>query len=148
MTPSSDVEAVDYLDAHSEEFEPNWRREFRAGMVDARVINPLYTDAEIKRCTIAPKTDVGDGVQRRPVARVGAPAVRETEQERVNGDWGAVMAQASDASVDAYRHDVHKLSAASTDQDGTFDISVNDGPRQADRDAALLIRASWGRTDG
>jgi hypothetical protein len=45
------VEAVDYLDAHSDEFELQLggARNFGAGMVDARVINPLYTDAEIKR---------------------------------------------------------------------------------------------------
>ncbi|MFY4815217.1 hypothetical protein ACOJIV_21340 [Haloarcula sp. AONF1] len=45
------VEAVDYLDAHSGEFELQLggARNFGAGMVDARVINPLYTDAEIKR---------------------------------------------------------------------------------------------------
>ncbi|WP_435098442.1 hypothetical protein [Halorubrum sp. N11] len=45
------VEAVDYLDAHSEEFELQLggARNFGAGMAEARVINPLYTDAEIKR---------------------------------------------------------------------------------------------------
>jgi hypothetical protein len=45
------VEAVDYLDAHSDEFELQLggARNFGAGMVDARVINPLYSDAEIKR---------------------------------------------------------------------------------------------------
>jgi len=70
--------------------------------------------------------------------------------------WGAVMAQASDStSVDlrrAYRHDVHKLRGRQHGSgcDALFDISVNDSvPRQADRDAALLSRPSWGtRTDG
>jgi hypothetical protein len=45
------VEAVDYLDAHSDEYEMQLggARNFGAGIVDAEVINPLYTDDEVRR---------------------------------------------------------------------------------------------------
>jgi hypothetical protein len=45
------VEAIDYLDAHSDEYDMQLggARNFGAGIVDAEVINPLYTDAELRR---------------------------------------------------------------------------------------------------
>ena len=45
------VEAVDYLDSHSDEYEMQLggARNFGAGIVDAQVINPLYSEAEIRR---------------------------------------------------------------------------------------------------
>jgi hypothetical protein len=45
------VEAIDYLDAHSDEYEMQLggARNFGAGIVDAGVINPLYTPDEIRR---------------------------------------------------------------------------------------------------
>ena len=45
------VEAVDYLDAHSDEYamQLGGSRNFGAGIVDAEIINPLYTDAEVRR---------------------------------------------------------------------------------------------------
>ena len=45
------VEAVDYLDAHSDEFEMQLggARNFGGGIVDAVAVNPLYSDAEIRR---------------------------------------------------------------------------------------------------
>jgi hypothetical protein len=45
------VEAIDYLDAHSDEYamQLGGARNFGAGIVDAEVVNPLYTDAELRR---------------------------------------------------------------------------------------------------
>ena len=45
------VEAVDFLDAHSDEYamQLGGARNFGAGIVDAAVINPLYTDDEVRR---------------------------------------------------------------------------------------------------
>ncbi|MFC6875485.1 hypothetical protein [Halobellus marinus] len=45
------VEAVDYLNAHSDEYEMQLggARNFGSGIVDAEVINPLYTDDEVRR---------------------------------------------------------------------------------------------------
>lgn len=45
------VEAVDYLDVHSDDYEMQLGggRNFGAGIVDAEVINPLYTEAELRR---------------------------------------------------------------------------------------------------
>ncbi|ELY39832.1 hypothetical protein [Natronorubrum tibetense] len=45
------VEAVDYLDAHSAEYDMQLggARNFGAGIVDAEVVNPLYTDSELRR---------------------------------------------------------------------------------------------------
>ena len=45
------VEAIDYLDAHSDEFDMQLggARNFGAGVVDAEIVNPLYTDAELRR---------------------------------------------------------------------------------------------------
>jgi len=45
------VEAIDYLDAHSDEYamQLGGARNFGAGIVDAQVVNPLYTDAELRR---------------------------------------------------------------------------------------------------
>jgi hypothetical protein len=45
------VEAIDYLDAHSDEFEMQLggARNFGAGIVDAEVVNPLYTERELRR---------------------------------------------------------------------------------------------------
>ena len=45
------VEAIDYLDAHSDEFEMQLggARNFGAGIVDAHVVNPLYSEAELRR---------------------------------------------------------------------------------------------------
>jgi hypothetical protein len=45
------VEAVDYLDAHSDDYEMQLggARNFGAGIVDAQVLNPLYTDDEVRR---------------------------------------------------------------------------------------------------
>ncbi len=45
------VEAIDYLNAHSAEYEMQLggARNFGAGIVDAEVVNPLYTDAELRR---------------------------------------------------------------------------------------------------
>ena len=45
------VEAVDYLDAHSDAYDMQLggARNFGAGIVDAQVINPLYTAAELRR---------------------------------------------------------------------------------------------------
>ena len=85
------VEAVDYLDAHSEEFELQLggARNFGAGMVDARVINPLYTDAEIKRVyNRAQDATSGmaykDDLWRESVRQQFVKPL----QERVNGDVG------------------------------------------------------------
>ncbi|ACM58382.1 hypothetical protein HALDL1_03620 [Halobacterium sp. DL1] len=45
------VEAIAYLDAHSGDFEIQLggARNFGAGIVDAHVVNPLYTEAELRR---------------------------------------------------------------------------------------------------
>nr|WP_243838093.1 hypothetical protein [Halobacterium sp. R2-5] len=45
------VKAVDYLDRHSAEYEMQLggARNFGAGIVDADVVNPLYTDDELRR---------------------------------------------------------------------------------------------------
>jgi hypothetical protein len=45
------VEAVDYLDGHSADYEMQLggARNFGAGIVDAEVVNPLYTDGELRR---------------------------------------------------------------------------------------------------
>ena len=45
------VEAIDYLDAHSDEYDLQLggARNFGAGMVDCEVLNPLYTAREIRR---------------------------------------------------------------------------------------------------
>jgi hypothetical protein len=45
------VEAVDYLNAHNDEYamQLGGARNFGAGIVDAWVINPLYTDDEVRR---------------------------------------------------------------------------------------------------
>ncbi|QSG02804.1 hypothetical protein [Natranaeroarchaeum sulfidigenes] len=45
------VEAIDYLDAHSDEFDMQLggARNFGAGVVDTEIVNPLYTDAELRR---------------------------------------------------------------------------------------------------
>jgi len=45
------VEAIDYLDAHSAEYDMQLggARNFGAGIVDAEVVNPLYTDSELRR---------------------------------------------------------------------------------------------------
>jgi hypothetical protein len=45
------VEAVDYLDAHSDDYEMQLggARNFGGGIPDARVINPLYSDDEVRR---------------------------------------------------------------------------------------------------
>jgi len=86
------VEAVDYLDAHSDEFELQLggARNFGAGMVEARVINPLYTDAEIKRVyNRAQDATSGmawkDDLWRESVRQQFVKPL----QERVNGDAGA-----------------------------------------------------------
>lgn len=86
------VEAVDYLDAHSEEFELQLggARNFGAGMAEARVINPLYTDAEIKRVyNRAQDATSGmawkDDLWRESVRQQFVVPL----QERVNGDAGA-----------------------------------------------------------
>jgi hypothetical protein len=86
------VEAVDYLDAHSDEFELQLggARNFGAGMVDARIINPLYTDAEIKRVyNRAQDATSGmawkDDLWRESVRQQFVKPL----QERVNGDAGA-----------------------------------------------------------
>ncbi|ELZ41481.1 hypothetical protein C463_12397 [Halorubrum californiense DSM 19288] len=86
------VEAVDYLDAHSDEFELQLggARNFGAGMAEARVINPLYTDAEIKRVyNRAQDATSGmtwkDDLWRESVRQQFVKPL----QERVNGDTGA-----------------------------------------------------------
>ena len=86
------VEAVDYLDAHSEEFELQLggARNFGAGMAEASVINPLYTDAEIKRVyNRAQDATSGmawkDDLWRESVRQQFVQAL----QERVDGDAGA-----------------------------------------------------------
>jgi len=45
------VEAIDYLDTHSAEYDMQLggARNFGAGIVDAEVVNPLYTDSELRR---------------------------------------------------------------------------------------------------
>jgi hypothetical protein len=45
------IETIEFLDAHSEDFahQLGGSRNFGAGIVDCAVLNPLYTDAEIKR---------------------------------------------------------------------------------------------------
>lgn len=45
------VEAIAYLDAHSDEYEMQLggARNFGGGMVDATIVNPLYSDAELRR---------------------------------------------------------------------------------------------------
>ncbi|THE64281.1 hypothetical protein D8Y22_13700 [Salinadaptatus halalkaliphilus] len=45
------VEAIEYLDAHSDEYEMQLggARNFGAGIVDAEIVNPLYTDSELRR---------------------------------------------------------------------------------------------------
>lgn len=45
------VEAIDYLDAHSDDYrmQLGGARNFGAGIVDAEVINPLYTEHELRR---------------------------------------------------------------------------------------------------
>jgi hypothetical protein len=45
------VEAIDYLDGHSADYEMQLggARNFGAGIVDAGVVNPLYTDDELRR---------------------------------------------------------------------------------------------------
>lgn len=45
------LEAVSFLDSHSDEFafQCGGARNFGAGMIDAQVINPLYTETELRR---------------------------------------------------------------------------------------------------
>ena len=45
------IEAIDYLDANSDDYamQLGGARNFGGGIVDARVINPLYTEAEVRR---------------------------------------------------------------------------------------------------
>lgn len=45
------VEAIDYLNAHSDDYEMQLggARNFGAGIVDAEILNPLYTEREIRR---------------------------------------------------------------------------------------------------
>ena len=45
------VEAVEYLDAHSDEYamQLGGARNFGAGIVDAGVVNPLYSESELRR---------------------------------------------------------------------------------------------------
>jgi len=45
------VEAIDHLDTHSDEYamQLGGARNFGAGIVDAQVVNPLYTEAELRR---------------------------------------------------------------------------------------------------
>jgi len=45
------IEAIDYLNAHSDSFEMQLggARNFGAGIVDAGVVNPLYSKAEVRR---------------------------------------------------------------------------------------------------
>jgi hypothetical protein len=45
------VEAIDYLDAHSDEYamQLGGARNFGAGIVDAHIVNPLYSEAELRR---------------------------------------------------------------------------------------------------
>ncbi|MFC6720301.1 hypothetical protein [Halobacteriaceae bacterium SHR40] len=45
------VEAVDYLDAHSDDYEMQLggARNFGGGIADVEVVNPLYTEAELRR---------------------------------------------------------------------------------------------------
>jgi len=45
------VKAIDYLDTHSAEYDMQLggARNFGAGIVDAEVVNPLYTDSELRR---------------------------------------------------------------------------------------------------
>ncbi|MGB9966454.1 hypothetical protein [Halobacterium hubeiense] len=45
------VEAMDYLDSHSADYEMQLggARNFGAGIVDAEVVNPLYTEDELRR---------------------------------------------------------------------------------------------------
>jgi hypothetical protein len=45
------VEAIAYLDAHSDEYamQLGGARNFGAGIVDAHVVNPLYSEAELRR---------------------------------------------------------------------------------------------------
>ncbi|OYR50443.1 hypothetical protein DJ73_15830 [Halorubrum sp. Ea1] len=86
------VEAVDYLDAHSDEFELQLggARNFGAGMAEARVINPLYTDAEIKRVYNRAQDATSGMAWKDDLWRewVRQQFVKPL-QERVNGDAGA-----------------------------------------------------------
>lgn len=45
------VEAVDYLDANSDEYamQLGGARNFGAGIVDCKIVNPLYSEAELRR---------------------------------------------------------------------------------------------------
>ena len=45
------VEAVDYLNTHSDEYamQLGGARNFGAGIVDAEILNPLYTESELRR---------------------------------------------------------------------------------------------------
>jgi len=119
------VEAVDYLDAHSEfELQLGGARNFGAGMVDARVINPLYTDAEIKRVyNRAQDATSGmaykDDLWRESVRQQFVKPL----QERVNGDVGSRDGPSvtQRASISGERTDTTSTNcaAASTDQDVT-----------------------------
>ncbi|ELZ39727.1 hypothetical protein C463_16631 [Halorubrum californiense DSM 19288] len=95
------VEAVEYLDAHSDEFELQLggARNFGAGIVDARVVNPLYTDAEVKRVfnraqdatsAMAWKDDVwGGSVRKTFVAALQERVARRCGDGSVSGGGSA-----------------------------------------------------------
>ena len=96
------VEAVDYLDAHSHDYDLQLggARNFGAGIVDAHVVNPLYSEAELRRVynraqdatsAMQTKDDVWEQQCREEFVRA--------LQSRVAGDDG--LAAAVDAGGDA-----------------------------------------------
>jgi hypothetical protein len=81
------AEAIAFLDAHSQEFafQLGGARNFGAGMADAWLLNPLYTEREIRRVfnrAQDPTNTMDDKDER--WAQTGRPAVREALQARLS----------------------------------------------------------------
>jgi hypothetical protein len=89
------VEAVDYLDAHSDEYamQLGGARNFGAGIVDAAVVNPLYSAAELRRVYNRAQEATGGMVSKDDVWR------EECRQEFVRALQARVAARGGDVSV-------------------------------------------------
>lgn len=87
------VEAVDYLDAHSDDYEMQLggARNFGGGIPDARVTNPLYSDAEVRRVFDRAKDATAEMTTKDDVWQENLrQQFVQALQERVNADGGDV----------------------------------------------------------
>lgn len=87
------VEAVDYLDAHSDDYEMQLggARNFGGGIPDARVINPLYSDAEVRRVFDRAKDPTAEMTTKDDVWQESLrQQFVQALQERVTADGGDV----------------------------------------------------------